>query len=130
MLPFIVSAALLIGIVTLLVLQDLPYWRYSKELKSRESLSALELQEKHLPDVPVPVVEVLVRIVEEQFGEDPRLIRPNDNHCLIHDDLDSSEFINAIETAFDFKFTEDEMENLDGSFGSIARHCAKHGKIV
>ena len=127
MLPFIVSAALLIGIVTLLVIQDLPYWRYTKELKSRESLSALELQEKHLPDVPVPVVKVLVRIVEEQFGEDPR---PNDNHCLIHDDLDSSGFKNAIETAFDFKFTEDEMENLDGSFGSIARHCAKHGKIV
>ena len=101
-----------------------------RELKSRKSLSALELQEEYLPDVPLSVVEILVRIVEDQFGEDPRLIRPNDNHCLINDDLDSSGFVNAIETAFDFKFTEDELENLDGSFGSIARYIAKRCKMV
>ena len=130
MLPYVAFGVLLIGIATLVVLQDLPNWRHTKELKSRKSLSALELQEEYLPDVPLSVVEILVRIVEDQFGEDPRLIRPNDNHCLINDDLDSSGFVNAIETAFDFKFTEDEPENLDGSFGSIARYIAKRCKMV
>lgn len=128
--PFLVLGLLFVGIAILVVFQDVPYWRHLAELKSREPLSVIELQRQCLPDVPLFVLVILVRIVEDQFGEDPRLIRPNDNHCLINDDLDSRSFVNAIETAFDFQFNEDELENLDGTFGSIARHCAKRCKVM
>lgn len=130
MLPYVAFGVLLIGLAALVFLQERPFGRHSKELKSRKPLSALELQREYLLDVPLSVVEILAGIVEDHFGEDPRLIRPNDNHCLINDDLDASGFIDAIETAFDFKFMNDELENLDGSFGSIARHCAKRCKMV
>ena len=128
--PYIVLGIVCVGIATLVLFQDLPYWRHTKELKSRKPLSPLELQKEYLPDVPLSVVEKLLQIVEDQFGADPRLVRPNDNHCLINDDLDSSVFVTAIETAFGFKFAQDAIESLDGSFGSIARHCAKCSRMV
>ena len=111
-------------------LQNRQYWEHRKELKSRTPLSPLELQRDHLPDIPIDVIRKLLEIVESQFGERPQLVRPQDNHCLINDDLDQSTFVSAIEKTFGFKFTEEEIESLDGSFGSIARHCAKHCKMV
>jgi acyl carrier protein len=128
--PYFVFGLVCVAIVILVVLEDAPNRRHRKELKSRKPLSVRELHDQYLPDVPLAVITTLVRIVVDQFGEDPRLIRPQDNHCLINDDLDSSGFVSAIENAFAFKFTDTELKNLDGSFGSIARHCAKCCKMV
>ena len=130
LLPYIVFGLICIGVASMVFSKDRQYWEHAKELKFRTPLSPLELQRVYLPDVPIDVVTKLLEVVEAQFGESPQLVRPQDNHCLINDDLDPSTFVSATEKTFGFKFTEEEIESLDGSFGSIARHCAKHCEMV
>jgi hypothetical protein len=119
---------ILIGIAILVFFQEQPYWDHAKELKNRTPLTPLELQNEFLPDIPLDVVEKFLQIVDDQFGEDPRLVRPQDNHCLINDDLDPCSFFSAIEETFGLSLIDKQLESLDGSFGSIARHIARHRK--
>ena len=130
MVLYVLVAVAFVGIGVLVFSQDLPYWRHVRELRRRSPLEAVELQEQHLPDVPLHVIESLLAIVEDQFGEDPRLVRPNDNHCLINDDLDPSGYVDAIEKAFGVSFTDAELEAMNGTFGEIARYVTKHRKMV
>ena len=123
-------AVAIIGLSVLVYSQELPFLRHVEECKLRSPLDADQLRAQYLPDVPIDVIERLLAIVEDQFGENPRLVRPSDNHCLINDDLDPSGFVDAIEKAFEISFTDQELEWMDGTFGKIARYVTKHRTMV
>lgn len=125
MLTSVLVTSAVIGVAALAIIEELPYWHHKRNLKRRSPITATELQEKYLQDVPLEVVEKLLRIVQEQFGENPMLVRPDDNHCWVYSDLDSESYINAIKETFGFTFTPPALENSVGTFGETARYVAK-----
>jgi len=127
---YVIIAVAFAGIGVLVFSQDLSYWRHVRELRHRSPMEATELQKQHLPDVPLDVIVSLLAIVEDQFGENPRLVRPNDNHCLINDDLDTSGYVDAIEKTFGVAFMDAELERSNGTFGEVAQYLTKHRKMA
>lgn len=127
---YMLIAVALVGIGVLVFLPDVPWWRHVRELNRRTPFEPIELQTRFLPDIRIDVIERLLAIVEDQFGEDPRLVRPDDIHFLIHDDLDASPYIKEIEKTFGFTFTDAEIDTMTGTFGEIARHVTKSRRMV
>ncbi len=107
----------------------LSFWperRFRREIAERESLDdARFLQEfyadRQIPsDIPLRLRPIYCKFFEIEVGK----LRPQDRPPEIVE-LDTVDLIRDIETEFGVKISDEDAEQIDGSFDSIVRYLAK-----
>ena len=98
--------------------------RFERELANRPQLDDQAFYDAHycgsgIPDdIPIRVRKICV----EQLGDCRKGVRPDDNVCESHPDLDLAELLYEIEDEFGIKIPDDKMKRMDGTFDAIVRY--------
>jgi hypothetical protein len=102
-----------------------PERRFRREVASREPLDDAEFIRQCYPgseippDVPLRLRPIYCRYFDIEIGK----LRPADRPPEIVD-LDTVDLVREIEQAFGITISDQDAENIDGSFDSIVRHLA------
>jgi hypothetical protein len=93
------------------------------DLKQRSPLGADEFYARFYADTNLPRDLVIrFRDFEAKFWRiDAGMVRPQHDYVRINGDLDSTDFIRAIEQEFAITLSDADCEKLDGSFDTLVR---------
>lgn len=99
---------------------------YAKACKTREAMDAQQFYKQFYSQSAIPI-DIVVRLHDLQskhWGVDAKLIRPQDDYIRILGDLDSVEFVLAIESEFEITISDSDCEQLDGSTDTLVKYIA------
>jgi hypothetical protein len=105
-------------------------FEYHRLCRERESLSATEFFDRHYRDsgIAADLVTAVRDFHATFFGEDPGLLRPEDDLFQINSGLDCSEWFDEIRDRFQVEFPqkvppkmEAQLPKVDASFETVLR---------
>jgi hypothetical protein len=103
--------------------------RFEQERQTREPVFASQFYDHYYQgsDLDRDVVNRFLSLCADQWSIDAALIRPTDNYFRIYD-ADAAVFFDELKYRFGIEPRDGELENIDGSFDSLARYVDRRVK--
>jgi hypothetical protein len=105
-------------------------WLWRLERKKRKPLSTQQFYEQfyRTSGVSEQIVARLLALQANYWKIDAAIIRPEDDYPRIF--CDDGEFVKRIESEFEVTIADRDLEQVDGSFDSIARYIDSRVKCA
>jgi hypothetical protein len=97
---------------------------FRRDMKLRSPLDADDFYTRFYAGTNLPrdLVSRFREFEAKFWSIDAGMVRPQDDYVRIHGDLDSADFIKAIEQEFGITLSDADCEKLDGSFDTLVRY--------